>query len=208
VLNQVLQSSLRLAHPVMPFITEEIWQRLPRRDGDPPALIVAGWPQARASWIDAQAEEEMAFLQELVVELRRFRHEHAIAPQRRIDVVVHAAGAFGALIEAHAAEVRALAWLSDIRLGDPPGEGWSRIVAGHAEAFVPLGEYVDITSERNRLSKEIGGLTDAMQTNRRKLDNPRFVAGAPDEVVEKARRAVTEGEEKLARLRAQLEELG
>jgi valyl-tRNA synthetase len=206
VLCHVLETTLRLAHPMMPFITEEIWQRLPRRDGDPESIMVAEWPSAEHGWIDADAEDDFSFLQEIVVEVRRFRHEHKIPPQRRIEAVVSVEGRFASLVEGHAEELKALAWLEKIAVGPRP-EGWSRVVAGQAEVFLPLGELVDVDAERARLEREISETTKLAERASAKLDNPRFTEGAPEDVVEKVRAQLAEHTERADRLRAQLEEL-
>jgi valyl-tRNA synthetase len=206
VLYHVLETTLRLAHPIMPFITEEIWQRLPRRPGDPGSIMIAPWPGAEHGRLDAEAEDHMAFLQEMVVEVRRFRHEHNIPPRRRIDAVVRADGLFANLVTTHAAELQALAWLAGVRLGDRP-EGWSRVVAGQAEVYLPLSEIVDVAAERQRLVREISESTTLAERARGKLANEGFVGGAPPEVIERTRTQLADYEDRIAKLRAQLEEL-
>jgi valyl-tRNA synthetase len=206
VLVHTLETALRLAHPIIPFITEEIWQRLPRRDGDPESIMVAPWPSTDGTWLDADAEDEMSFLQEIVVEVRRFRHEHRIPPNRRIPAVISAEGRFAELIRSHATHIGALAWLDDVRLGDAP-DGWSRLVAGQAEVYLPLAELIDVGAERARLERDIADASELAARARSKLDNPRFAEGAPAEVVAKTRAQLEEHQARVARLRAQLEEL-
>ncbi len=206
VLHEVLETTLRLAHPIMPFITEEIWQRLPRRPDDAESIMVAPWPGAVHGWIDAGAEDDMVFLQEIVVEVRRFRHEHGITPSRRIDAVVGVQGRFATLVSEHAEELKALAGLGTLELGPQP-QGWSRIVAGQAEVYLPLGELVDLGAERTRLEREIQEATKLAERAQAKLDNSGFTDGAPAEVVEKVRAQLSEHSERISRLRAQLEEL-
>jgi valyl-tRNA synthetase len=207
VLLHALETTLRLAHPIMPFITEEIWQRLPRRGGEPESIMIALWPEVDQGRIDPDAEQDMAFLQEIVVEVRRFRHEHGLPPSTRIDAVVGAQGSFAKLVTDHADELKALARLGDLRLGEQP-QGWSRIVAGQAEIYLPLGELVDLGAERQRLEREIRDQENLAQRARAKLDNPKFTSGAPPEVVAKAQAQLDEHAQHARRLRAQLEELG
>src|SRR5206468_10275491 len=128
-----------LAHPIIPFITEEIWQRLPRANGDTESIMIAPWPSVDNAWLDIDAEDKMSFLQELVVELRRFRHEHRIPPNRGISAIVAASGAFAELVASHADHIKALGGLDDLTLGSRP-DGWSRVVAGQAEIYLPLGD--------------------------------------------------------------------
>lgn len=207
VLNHVLETSLRLAHPLMPFITEELWQRLPRAEGDPESIMIAPWPITDKGRIDDVAEAEMAALQEIVGEVRRFRHEHKLPPQRAIEAVVSAKGPIARIVGDHTASLEALAHLSGLRIGERP-EGWSRVSAGEIEIYFHLSELVDMGAERQRLEKEIGEAQVLADRARAKLDNPKFAQGAPAEVVDKARAKLAEHEGKIERLRAQLEELG
>jgi valyl-tRNA synthetase len=157
--------------------------------------------------MDADAEREMAVLQEIVVEVRRFRHEHKIPPSKRISAVIKADGALAGLVATHTAELTALALLDELRTGERP-DGWSRVVAGSAEIYLPLAELVDVDTERTRLTNEIDATTALAERARGKLDNPGFSKGAPAEVVEKTRGQLAEHEAKVERLRTQLDELG
>jgi valyl-tRNA synthetase len=206
-LYHVLETSLRLAHPMIPFVTEEIWQRLPRRENDAESIMISPWPSPDEAWMDADAEREMAVLQEIVVEVRRFRHEHKIPPSKRISAVIKADGALAGLVATHTAELTALALLDELRTGERP-DGWSRVVAGSAEIYLPLAELVDVDTERTRLTNEIDATTALAERARGKLDNPGFSKGAPAEVVEKTRGQLAEHEAKVERLRTQLDELG
>jgi valyl-tRNA synthetase len=205
-LYDVLEQTLRLAHPTMPFITEEIWQRLPRPDDAPESIMVAPWPSGRRDDVDEAAEREMEQLQGIVVEIRRFRADHRIPPRQRIDVVV-AEGPHSDLLERHAEELKALASISDIRVGAQPA-GWSRAVAGTTEIYLPLGELVDVRAERARLEREIDEEEKLADRARTKLDNPNFASGAPADVVDKVRQQLEEHSERATMMRAQLEDLG
>jgi valyl-tRNA synthetase len=192
---------------MIPFITEEIWQRLPRREGEAGSIMVSSWPEPDDVWLDAEAERDMTALQELVVEVRRFRHEHRIPPSRRISAVVKGEGALAELVSAHEGELKALALLDDLRAGERP-DGWSRVVAGSAEVYLPLAEFVDVGAERQRLANEIEATTALANRARGKLDNPGFAKGAPADVVEKTRGQLADHEAKIERMRSQLDELG
>jgi valyl-tRNA synthetase len=207
VLYHVLESSLRLAHPMMPFITEEIWQRLPRRPGDPESIVLTPWPPGDPGAIDTGAEEDMDFVQQIVVEVRRFRHEHGIGPGRRLDAVVLAPGRWSSLAWENLDSVKALARLGDVRVGgEVPRSGWSKVVAGHAEVYLPL-EASDTEAETVRLEREIRQAEDAAARARQKLRNEGFVSGAPDKVVEQVRAQLAAAEARIGKLRAQLREL-
>ncbi len=207
VLYHVLETTLRLMHPIMPFITEEIWQRLPRREGDPESIMVAAWPGTEHGVLDARAEDDMSFLQEIVIEVRRFRHEHGIPPRQKIAAVVKVDGRFAQLVEDHSDELMALASIDELRSGPRP-DGWSRVVAGHAEVYLPLGDIIDVPAEKARLEREEADALKLAERARAKLDNPGFTDGAPSDVVAKVRAQLAENEERARRLRAQLEELG
>jgi valyl-tRNA synthetase len=203
-LYEVLETTLRLAHPVMPFITEEIWQKLPHRDVALDSIMVSPWPDGQPARVDDEAEREMAVLQSVIVEIRRFRADHRLPPRQRIEAVVGSNGQ--SLVAEHGAELIALGALSDLRVGEQP-EGWSRAVAGNIEVYLPMSGVVDIDAERRRLAREIQGHDTAVKAADAKLSNPGFVNGAPREVVARVRAQRDEHNEQLNGLRAQLEEL-
>jgi valyl-tRNA synthetase len=206
-LYTVLDESLRLLHPMIPFVTEEIWQKLPKGQDAPESIVIAPWPAADTARIDEEAERDMALLQEIVTDIRRFRHEHRIAPRKLIDAVVQPGEAAAKLVDLYADELKALASLSSISAGEQP-DGWSSVVAGGAEIFLPLGELTDVGAERERLEREIAETTKRAEAANAKLANPKFVSGAPADVVEKVRSQLAEHNERVAILRSQLEELG
>ncbi len=205
-IHHVLEATLRLAHPMIPFITEEIWQRLPRAEGAPESIMVAAWPAADDALLDADAERDMELLQAIVFEVRRFRADHRIAPRQRIDVVI-ADGPATPLVERYADVLKALASIGDIRVGAQP-DGWSRAVAATSEVYLPLGELVDVGAERARLEREIAEEERRAAAATAKLVNPKFTSGAPADVVDKVRGQLDEHAQRAAALRAQLEELG
>ncbi|MEX2538300.1 MAG: valine--tRNA ligase [Actinomycetota bacterium] len=206
-LYRVLENALRLAHPMIPFITEELWQKLPRAEGDPESIMIARWPAADDDAIDAEAEREMEFLQAIVGEVRRFRHEHKIAPRQQIEAVVKAEGRTAELVATHASVIKVLARLSDIRTGSQPA-GWSRAITGTTEIYLPVSEHVDLGAERERLERSLAEATKVADRARAKLANGGFVSGAPTDVVDKVRAQLAEQEERAAMLRSQLEALG
>ncbi len=203
VLRHVLEVSLRLAHPMIPFVTEEIWQLLPK-DEAAESIMIAEWPSAEGR-LDEDAEREMALLQTVVVEIRRFRHEHNIPPRQRLDVIV-ADGPAAAVAKGYAAELKALALLGSVEVGAQP-EGWSRVVAGSTEVYLPLAGTVDVGAERTRLEREIDEAAKLADRARAKLENPNFTAKAAPDIVAKTRGQLEEHTERISRLRAQLAEL-
>ena len=206
-LYTVMDSSLRLLHPMIPFVTEEIWQKLPKPAGSPASIMIAPWPSADAARSDDAAEREVETLQAIVAEIRKFRHDHKLPPRQAIEAVLKPDEAADGLLSSFSGELQALATLSEIRTGDQP-DGWSRVVTGSTEIYLPLGDVVDVNAERARLSKEIAEISKRVAQAQSKLDNPKFVDGAPSDVVDKVRAQLTENSERAATLKAQLQELG
>jgi valyl-tRNA synthetase len=204
-LYHVLDEALRLAHPMIPFITEELWQKLPKRPDDPESVAIARWPVRDASRDDPDAERHVAFLQELVGEIRSFRHEHKIAPRQRIAVTMEA-GDQEALLRASIEELKALAALESVEFGPQPS-GWSRLSAAGVDVFVALGELVDTGAERERLERAVAESEKLVAAANAKLSNERFTSGAPADVVEKVRTQLAEHTARAEQLRAQLASL-
>jgi len=197
-LGVVLRDLLKLFHPAIPFLTEELWSEL----GDGSLMITASWPEPPA----VVGPEGMDTLQDLVVRLRRFRSEHQISPRTPIEVTVHDPD--GAAEDWWTEHLAALTGCSII-YGDPPeGGAVSRVIAGPVQAFIPLEGLVDLDAERDRLKKAIADGESEIERSRSKLANPNFRDRAPAEVVAAEEAKVATAEERLIKLRAQLAELG
>jgi valyl-tRNA synthetase len=194
----VLRDLLKMFHPAIPFLTEELWGEI----GDGSLLITAPWPSPP----DSVAPASMNVFQDLVAGLRRFRSEHQISPKVEIGAVVHDP------------ERVAEAWWDEqmtslagvvVTFGEPPGSGgMSRVVAGPVQAFVALEGLVDIDAERSRIGKAIGEAEGALVRSRAKLDNPNFRDRAPEAVVAGEEEKAAEAGATLGKLRTQLAELG
>ncbi len=202
VLVYALDRFLRLLHPLMPFITEEIWQRLPRRAGDPESIMVAAYPSPEPALIDDAAEEEMAMVIAAIDGVRNIRGESNIAPSKKFKAVVHAEPEVRAVLERNRAYLEPLAGLSALEVL-PPGEK-PRIAATfvHAqmEIFVPLEGVIDLAEEERRVQKEISKIDADLALLTKKLANPSFAERAPKEVVEKDRARIAELTEKRGKL--------
>jgi valyl-tRNA synthetase len=197
---RVLDGILRLLHPFMPFVTEELWQALPH-DGE--LLALASWPKAKRAWFDAAAERQVAFLQELVVAVRNLRVENNIAPGRRVPIVVRGTEAQLALIEQLQSQIMPLARIETLTLardGARPPVAASAVVGG-AEVFLPLEGLVDLDKERERLVREADKLLSDLESTRKKLRNQDFLAKARPEVVERERVRLATLEETLEKLK-------
>jgi valyl-tRNA synthetase len=217
-LAHVLDVALRLLHPVMPFVTEEIWQVL---HGQPEglALMVADWPAGAPERRDADAEAAVAAVQEVVTELRRFRAEHGLAPSVKIAVHARADADRRSVLAAAEDGIRRLAGVGEWHLvapedaaaepAVPPIEGpVGKVPATGAELLVPLAGLIDLDEERERLRKELKKAEEEKVRAERKLANEGFVAKAPEAVVQAERDKVEEWTAAIARLRAELGELG
>jgi len=201
-----LETTLRLLHPFMPFITEEIWQRLPH-EGD--SIMIAPYPKASRRQVDAAAERDMAALMGIVTAVRNIRGEMRVPPGATLAVTAKTAGAHGALLRAHAPLVQSLARATltvDPRAARPRASALG-VVKG-TELYVALEGVVDLAAERQRLEKEIRRAEEAIAFGRAKLARPEFAERAPADIVEKEREKVAEQEALREKLVASLEWVG
>jgi valyl-tRNA synthetase len=191
LLVRVMEGSLRLLHPIMPFITEEIWQRLLR-----PGLSImrAPWPAPDPALTDARAVESMELVMEITREVRNLRSAHNIAPGVRLPLLVRTDGvARGELLEA-ADILTTLARLSQLTVAPDaakPDFAATSVVKG-LELILPLEGVIDLDEEQERLARELARTEAALERIARKLDNPQFVAKAPEAVVAKERATLAE----------------
>jgi valyl-tRNA synthetase len=209
VLLHVLEEVLRLLHPVMPFLTEEIWQRLPHRGA---TIAAAPWPRPRQDdpALDAAAEKHMEALMEIVGRVRNLRAEVNIDPGRRVPVLVRPRDAeTRTLLESEGDLVRTLARLESLRLTDDLAADGpaARAVAAGADVALPLAGILDVEAERRRLEREIERLTKERAGHAGRLQNADFLARAKPEVVDKVRGIDREIGERLDRLEATLRSL-
>jgi valyl-tRNA synthetase len=200
----VLEAILRLLHPFMPFITEELWQRLPH-GGE--SIMIAPYPRAGA--VDAAAEREMGLLMQVVTVVRNIRGEMRISPAQMLDVTLRAAPADEPLFREH---VRLIEVLARARVTIDPSATRPRTaalgVAGQSEIHVRLEGLVDLAAEKQRLEKEIRRASEAMAFTRGKLARPEFTERAPAEIVDKEREKLAEQEVLHAKLVASLDWMG
>ncbi|MHB1357443.1 MAG: valine--tRNA ligase [Anaerolineae bacterium] len=203
VLVYVLEGSMRLLHPFMPFVTEAIWQYLPH-SGE--ALIVAPWPQAGA--LDDTAEHQMNTLMELVRAIRNARAEYEVEPGRRIAAVL-AGGSESAMLEAQRDVLVALARIDGQKLTiatdllEKPTQAIA-LVVGSIVCYLPLASLIDLEKEVARLHAEIALQEQELARAHKLLANEGFVARAPEAVVMKERDKIVAIGEKLAKLSERL----
>jgi valyl-tRNA synthetase len=202
ILLRVLDRALRLLHPFMPFLTEEIWQRLPHEGK---SLAVAEFPRWKEEDTDPEAEKEVSFLISVVSALRNLRAESNLDPGKKLEAIFHTdLGRPRRIVEAHASTLCVLARLSGFRFVDsvPADLRAARGVVTGLEMALPLAAGVDSSEERRRLEREIGKADRELAALDAKLSNTSFVARAPAEVVQgvrDSRRELLERKEKLSR---------
>ncbi len=206
VLITVLESTMRLLHPFMPFITEEIWQKLPH-EGE--SIVIAPYPEGDESWLDERIEEQMQHFMDLVSEIRKIRSENKIDPKKKIKVLIKPTE----LEDFFRQSVEYIAFLTRAESIDfvkeiPEDLPAFRAVSSRAEIAVPLEGLVDVERERERIEKDISRIKEEMQKLEKRLNLPGFREKAPKEVVEKTERAYKELQEKLSRLEAFRKMLG
>jgi len=207
VLATVLGAVLRLLHPVIPFVTEELWDRL----GGDGLLVTQHWPDPAAHATDAEADAGMGAVIEIVSAIRRFRSEHRLAPSTRLGAfVVPADSAQAGALEALHSQLCALAGLGKLEFVEArePRPGEQRLVAAGATIALPLEGVVDIAAAAADLDRQIGRLRSELEKVERKLHDEAFLTRAPSEVVEEYRSREGRTREALAALIAQREQLG
>jgi valyl-tRNA synthetase len=186
----LFDSSLRLLHPVMPFITEEIWQAI--YEGKPPlkSIALAGYPRPDETQIDLSAETEMAILQDLIVNIRNVRAELKVEPKVKIEVEVFAhEPAIRAMIEQNHGAVERLANVAKLTfVGASLAKQAGARSTARFDLHVIYERKIDVAAERERLNKESDKIEKEFANNQRQLSNQQFLAKAPEKVVEGLRR--------------------
>jgi valyl-tRNA synthetase len=206
VAGWALDQILVMLHPVMPFITEELWHALGERPYD---LILAKWVEADAWAIDPQAGPEVDWLIRLVTDLRAARNELNVPPSARLPLHVRDAGEETAgRLQRNASAIERLARTDGISHEPAPAGGAAQIVVGEATFVLPLEGVIDLAAERARLEKAAAAAEKERDALAARLSNPGFVERAKPEAVEKARADYAEHSETAERLRAALSRLG
>jgi valyl-tRNA synthetase len=208
-LVSLFDASLRLLHPVMPFITEEIWQAM--YEGKPPlkSIALAPYPQADEKQFDLGAETEMAILQDLIVNVRNVRAELKVEPKVKVPIVVFAQeSAIRAMIEENRGAVERLANVEKLTFAE--GSLAKQAEARNTARFdihVIYERKIDVAAERDRLTKELEKLEKEFGNNQRQLSNEQFLAKAPQKVVEGLRNRAQELQGLRQKIKNQLDEL-
>ena len=207
----VLEALLRAIHPLMPFISEEIWQKvapLAGTGGD--TIMLAPYPGADEFDRDQEAEQDMAWLQGLVLGVRQIRGEMDIAPAKPLPLILKNASAEDrSKLEKLQGFLSHIAKLESVRVlaGDETAPDSATALLGTMEILVPMAGLIDRGAELARLNKQIEKLDKDLQRSKQKLANPEFVANAPATVVEKEQQRVAEMEDAQTRWREQMEKV-
>jgi valyl-tRNA synthetase len=205
----LFEAALRLLHPIMPFITEEIWHAL--YDQKPPlkSIALAGYPQSEPRQMDEAAETEMAILQDLIVSVRNLRAELKVEPRQNIPIQVHTQDGVRQIFEENRGAVERLANVEEMAFVPQSlaKEAGARSTA-RFDVRVLYEKKIDVAAERERLEKELAKIEKQIESAERQLGNEQFLAKAPPKVVEGLRKQLTESKALREKTRAGLKELG
>ncbi len=210
VLVHVLDRSLRMLHPFIPFVTEAAWLHLPH-EGE--SLMITQWPSQSLALLDDEAEAEMSTLIEIIRTIRNIRSEYNVEPGRQIGAYI-AAGDNYELVSRHQDIVTSLARLDgeqlklSATLPEKPDQAAGQVIGGGIEIYLPLAGMIDVEAERIRCQQEIAQLEKRIAASKSKLANPDFIQKAPAEVVERERERLTDLELQATKTWDRLRELG
>lgn len=207
VLAYVLDQTMRLLHPFMPFITEEVWQHLPHEGK---SITVASWPKERAKLTNDQAVKDMKLIQEVIRSVRNTRSELNVAPSKEIELMVNASNT-EVLNQLKRGETYLWKFCnpSDLTMGTEltaPEKSMSSILTG-VELYMPLAGLLDIDEEISRLNDELKRLDGEVTRVQKKLGNEGFTAKAPQNVVDQEKAKEKDYIEQLEKVKARIQEL-
>ena len=203
-LVEVLDGVFRLLHPLTPFISEELWQRLPVPEGRtrPPSLVIAQWPEERPDRIDGTTEQAFEVLFELIGAVRGLKAEYDVPPSSKVEVfLTHAGAPLQAALVAEQRAVERMAGVAAVTRGSPAaGPAAHAVLRDGSEVTLPLAGVIDLDREAMRLTRELERMRGLLRGTEAKLANEQFRSRAPGEVVARE-------EEKAAGLRDQVTRL-
>ncbi|HET8634538.1 MAG TPA: valine--tRNA ligase [Gemmatimonadales bacterium] len=209
VATRTFDVALRLLHPIMPFITEALWTRLPgRREGD--TIMIARWPAADDRAASPDAEREFGLVQQLVTAVRQIRAEYGVQPGASVPVHVAPASSLAErAFDAERGTIMRLAKASTLAVAEAGNEpGGHAVLDDGTAVFVPLGGAIDLERECRRLGDEVDRLDTLLAQQERKLANEQFVSRAPAHVVENERQKLASWREQAGTLRDKRKLLG
>jgi valyl-tRNA synthetase len=207
VLAYVLDQTMRLLHPMMPFITEEIWQHLPH-EGE--SITIASWPQKDESLMFADAVKDMDLLKEIIRSVRNTRAELNVPMSKQIELLIHAKDpSVLAQLERGKSFIEKFCNPSKLEIGTDlkaPEKSMSQVLSG-VELFLPLAGLLDIDAEIDRLKKELEKLDKEVERVEKKLNNQGFIAKAPEKVIEEEKAKQADYQEKRETVKIRIAEL-
>jgi valyl-tRNA synthetase len=209
VASEILEGTMRMLHPIMPFITEEIWQRLPH-EGD--SIMVASWPKQQAAETDAKVEEAMQTIMDVIDAIRSVRGEMNVPPSSEVEIRIQAPNPETAeLLTKHLEEyLPAFGRFSQISIAEHQEKPAAAAVAVISDIviYIPLAGIIDIEKEKDRLQKRLDKVLKELNSTQKTLDNPKFVDRAPEAVVEQKRTRLAALESEQEKLVANIKMLG
>ncbi|MGD9107728.1 MAG: valine--tRNA ligase [Gammaproteobacteria bacterium] len=204
----VLENLLKLLHPIIPFVTEKLWQTIaPLAGVSGDTIMLSAYPEFDAAQVDEVTEQELEWIKAVIIGIRTIRSEMNIAPGKKIPVLLNQGTQTDKqliirheLLIATLAKLESISWLEDAE--KKPNAATTLV--GEMEILIPLAGLIDVTKETARLNKEIAKLEKELVKINQKLHNPNFVAKAPKDVVDKEQQRQTEVQTALAKLQQQL----
>jgi valyl-tRNA synthetase len=212
-LVSALETAMRLLHPFMPFLTEEIWQQLPKSSGTPQSIMITLYPVRDVRFFDDASEASMALVQKVIVAIRNIRAERKIPSAARVPILLAVNDDYKkTILEGYKTIIAEQGKCADVRVrrsgasfsGEFQVGKTAMLMAGDVEVIVPLEGLVDSGDEKARLEKEKAKLDKTIAYLEKKLGDPKFTERAPLDVVEKARAELAEAKEALAKILAAL----
>lgn len=208
VATYVLHQILKLLHPFVPFVTEEIFHQL---SGDETKTLMKGpWALTDGSHIDEDLEDSLGQIQEIVTSVRSIRSELNVPPSKKSDLHIRVEDeAFGQLLQSHIVYFRSLAKVENLYCGTDvkkPSLSASAVISG-AEIYLPLAELIDIEAEKRRLQKNLDGFKLHLEKVSKKLANADFLANAPSDVIDRERQKKEDFQERIHKLNKNLEQI-
>ena len=210
-LVEILEGLLRLLHPIMPFVTEEIWQQVAPRAGiDGPTIMLQPYPQPATGEADGKAVADIEWLKKFILGVRQIRGEMDIPPGKPLPVILeNASDADERRANEHASLLQRVGRVESVTLladGEEPPAAATALI-DELRLLVPMKGMIDVDAERTRLGKQLDKLQADLARARSKLDNPNFVNNAPADVVTQEKQRAADFERQIAQLNEQLEKL-
>ncbi|MBN3583310.1 valine--tRNA ligase [Algoriphagus aestuarii] len=198
----LFEDILKILHPFMPFISEELWHQIKERSVEE-SLILASWPKAKS--FDAKIIEEATQVFEVVSQVRNLRASKGMSPKEELDLTIKTSQ--NQLYKRFETVLNKLANLSSLSFGDKVENAISFVVKAD-ECFVPMGDAINVEEEKENIQKELDYTKGFLNSVMKKLSNERFVSGAPEKVIEMERKKQADAEAKIKALEESLAKLG